>query len=206
MGAARTSLRALQDLIAADRRDFFLERAAELFSERGYHATSMRDIAEAIGIRAPSLYAHIQRKEDLLYGIVTSAATEFLSSLEAVRASSAPPAGKLREAMRAHVRVVADNLQGARVFHHEWRALSEPRRGEVRELRDRYEALWDQLIAELRPDDPTFARLLALSAANWTYVWYDPRGSLSPEEIADRFTDLLLRGLERRRSGKIRGG
>ena len=194
------------DLIAAERREFILERAGELFSERGYHATSMRDIAEAIGIRAPSLYAHIARKEDLLYGIVTEAATQFLASVDGVRASTGSPATKLRDAMRAHVRVVADNLQGARVFHHEWRALSEPRRAEIQALRDRYEALWDQLIAELRPEDPGFARLLALSAANWTYVWYDPEGALSPEEVADRFTALLLRGLAVRRSGKIEKG
>ena len=203
MGA---DLRVNRELIPAGRRDDLLQRAAELFSERGYHATTMRDIAEAIGIRAPSLYAHIERKEDLLHGIVTAAATRFLAGVEAVRASSAPAATKLRDAMRAHVRVVADNLQGARVFHHEWRALSEPRRAEIQALRDRYEALWDQLIAELRPEDPGFARLLALSAANWTYVWYDPEGALSPEDVADRFTALLLGGLAVRRSGKIEKG
>ncbi len=198
-------MRVAQDLIAAERREFILERAAELFSERGYHASTMRDIAEAIGIRAPSLYAHIAGKEDLLYGIVTEVATQFLTSLEGVRGSTASPPTKLRDAMRAHVSVVADNLQGARVFHHEGRALSEPRRSEVQALRDRYEALWDEVIAELRPEDLRFARLLALSAANWTYVWYDPEGPLSPEEVADGFTDLLLRGLGRRRSGKVRG-
>jgi AcrR family transcriptional regulator len=181
--------------LPSERRAFILERAAGLFSRRGYHATSMRDIGEATGLRAPSLYAHIDGKEDLLYEIVTGAAAEFLGGIEAVRASRRPPEEMLRQAMRAHVRVVADNLEEARVFHHEWRALSPGRRAEIQALRERYDSLWAEVIRGIRPADSKFARLLALSAANWTYVWYDPEGPLSPEQVADRFTDLVLAGI-----------
>jgi TetR/AcrR family transcriptional regulator, cholesterol catabolism regulator len=60
----------------------------------------------------------------------------------------------------------------------------------------RYERLWDEIVRGLPgAEDPRFARLLVLSAANWTYTWYRPEGPLSPEEVADRFTDLLLAGL-----------
>ena len=190
--------------IGSARRDEILRRAAELFGRRGYHATTMRDIADTIGIRAPSLYAHIHTKEDLLHEIVIAAAAQFLEALEEVAASDAPAPQKLREAMRAHIRVVADNLDGARVFHHEWRALSSPRREEIEALRDRYEDLWDGLLRELRPVGWRFARLLALSAANWTYVWYDPAGPLSPEQVADHFTHLLLDGLRPAETGKDR--
>jgi hypothetical protein len=69
-------------------------------------------------------------------------------------------------------------------------------------LRRRYEGLWDAIVRDLPgAAHRKFARLLVLSAANWTYAWYDPEGPLSPEEVADRLTDLLLGGLER--SGKI---
>jgi TetR/AcrR family transcriptional regulator, cholesterol catabolism regulator len=178
------------------RKDEILEVAARLFSERGYHATSMRDIGEAAGILAGSLYSHIQGKEDLLFGIVQRAADAFLSALEAVQATDASPEEKLRLAMRAHIEVVAGGPEAARVFHHEWRALAGRRRTEVRKLRRRYEAMWDDIVRELPgATDPRAARLLVLSAANWTYTWYRPDGPMSPQQVADRFTDLLLDGL-----------
>lgn len=192
-------------LRAYGRRDQLVRLAAERFAERGYHATSIREIAEAAGILPGSLYAHIRSKEDLLYDIVTGAAAQFLAGVEAIAEGPWPPADKLRRAMRAHVHVVATHRESSRVFLEDWKALDEPRRGEVRALRDRYESLWDAIIREgirrraFRGVDPRFARLLVLSAASWTYTWYDPAGPLQPDEIADRFTDLLLEGLARRK-------
>jgi TetR/AcrR family transcriptional regulator, cholesterol catabolism regulator len=178
------------------RRERILEEAARLFGRRGYHATSMRDIGEATGLLAGSLYAHIASKEDLLYEIVVEAGSEFIARLEEVETTDAGPEGRLRLAMRAHIAVLAGNVDAAWVFHHEWKALTGERREEVRRLRRRYEALWDRIVADLPgAADKRFARLLVLSAANWTYTWYRPEGPLSPEEVADRFTDLLLAGL-----------
>jgi AcrR family transcriptional regulator len=178
------------------RREQILQQAARLFGRRGYHATSMRDIGQAAGLLAGSLYAHIASKEDLLYEVVVQSANQFLAELEAIGAEDLLSEDRLRKAMRAHVSVVAGNLDEAWVFHHEWKALTGPRREEVRRLRRRYERLWDEIVRELPgAADPRFARLLVLSAANWTYTWYQPEGPLSPEEVADRFTDLLLAGL-----------
>ena len=178
------------------RRERILEEAARLFGRRGYHATSMRDIGEATGLLAGSLYAHIASKEDLLYEIVVQAGNEFIARLEAVEAAERSAEERLRLAMRAHVSVLAENVDAAWVFHHEWKALTGDRREEVRRLRRRYEALWDRIVAGLPgAADRRFARLLVLSAANWTYSWYRPEGPLTPEEVADRFTDLLLAGL-----------
>jgi TetR/AcrR family transcriptional regulator, cholesterol catabolism regulator len=183
------------------RREQILEEAARLFSRRGYHATSMRDIGEATGMLAGSLYAHIASKEELLYEIVMQAAEQFLGGLELVRSSGLGPEEKLRRAIRAHIEVVAGNVDEARVFHHEWKALTGDRLDEARRLRNRYERLWDEVLRGLPgAGDPKFARLLVLSAANWTYTWYRPDGPLSPDAVADRFTDLLLAGLD----GKVR--
>lgn len=180
------------------RRDQILEAAARLFSQRGYHATSMRDIGEATGMLAGSLYAHIASKEDLLFDIVRRAADQFIGRLEGVLAEAVPAEERLRLAMRAHVAVLAENLEAAWVFHHDWRALGPERREEVRGLRRQYERLWDRVVRELDgPVEPRFVRLLVLSAANWTYTWFRPDGPLSPDEVADRFTDLLLAGLAR---------
>jgi AcrR family transcriptional regulator len=181
---------------APARRDQILEEAARLFGRRGYHATSMRDIGDAAGILAGSLYAHISSKEDLLHEIVLRAANRFLAELEAITAEGLTPEDRLRRAMRAHVAVVASIVDAAWVFHHEWKALTGERREEIRRLRRRYERLWDEVVRDLPGSaDPRFARLLVLSAANWTYTWYRPDGPLSPDEVADRFTDLLLAGL-----------
>jgi len=181
---------------AYGRLDQMLQIAAELFSDRGYHGTTVRDIAGKAGILSGSLYAHIRSKEDLLYEIVRRAADQFISSLEALRTRPNPPSERLRLALRAHVEVVAEHPERARVFLHEWTALRGKRRAEVRRLRDRYEALWGEILGDVVPTpDAKYARLLVLSAANWTYTWYRPDGPLSPEEVADRFTDLLLDGL-----------
>jgi TetR/AcrR family transcriptional regulator, cholesterol catabolism regulator len=178
------------------RRGRIRQEAARLFGRRGYHATSMRDIGQAAGLQAGSLYAHIASKEDLLYEIVVQSANQFLGKLAAIGAEEISAEDRLRRAMRAHVSVVAGSLDEAWVFHHEWKALTGPRREEVRRLRRRYERLWDRIVRALPGAvDPRFARLLVLSAANWTYTWYRPDGPLSPEEVADRFTDLLLVGL-----------
>jgi AcrR family transcriptional regulator len=181
---------------APARRDQILEEAARLFGRRGYHATSMRDIGEATGMLAGSLYAHISSKEDLLHEIVLRAANRFLAELEAITAEDLTPEDRLRRAMRAHVAVVASNVDAAWVFHHEWKSLTGERLAEIRRLRRRYERMWDDVVGGLPgATDHRFARLLVLSAANWTYTWYRPAGPLSPEEVADRFTDLLLAGL-----------
>jgi TetR/AcrR family transcriptional regulator, cholesterol catabolism regulator len=188
--------------VGAARKDQILERAAELFSQRGYHATTMRDLGEVTGLLPGSLYAHFSGKEEILYQIVIEAARQFLGGMEALRAQAASPEEKLRAAMRAHIGVVARDLEGARVFLHEWRALRGGRRAEITRLRRRYEELWDEIIRDVVPADPKLARLLVLSAANWTYVWYDPRGEFGPEEVADRYTDLLLTGLKGHGKGK----
>jgi AcrR family transcriptional regulator len=186
------------------RREQIVDDSAALFSSKGYHATSIRDIAESVGMLPGSLYAHIRSKEDLLYEIVIRAAAKFLDGLEMAVAGEAPPRRRLGEAMRAHVRVVAEDVDAARVFHHEWRALSGGRRGEVVRLRDRYEGLWDDIVRELPGAvDAKLARLLVLSAANWVYTWYDPAGPLTPDQVADGFTQILLRGLGARGRGRI---
>lgn len=183
------------------RKEQILAAAAALFSDKGYHATTIRDIAQESGMLSGSLYAHISSKEDLLYEIIARAAEQFIGSVEPLVAGPESAEAKLRQALRSHVRVVAHSMDGARVFLHEWKALDPARREEIRRKRDQYEALWDRILqegmasGEFRPVDLKFARLLVLSAANWVYHWYDPGGPLGPDEVADRFSELILHGL-----------
>lgn len=187
------------------RKEQILAAARQLFSEKGYHGTTIRDIAEASGILSGSLYAHIASKEDLLFAITNEGADAFLAALEPIAAGPGDPADKLRRGLIAHARVVADHLDAAKVFFHEWRALTDERRAVIQEKRDRYEAMWAAILEEgirsgaFKPVNAKFARLLILSAANWLYQWYNPAGPLSPETIAEQFANLLLQGLSAER-------
>ncbi len=189
--------------MAIDRKEQIYSTARSLFSERGYHATTVRDIARELNMQGGSLYAHIESKEDVLWELVNRAAEQFLGAVEPIVQSDMPPADKLRKMVRAHVLVVADNLGDAAVFLHEWRFLGEGHRAEIAGLRDRYESLYRHVIeegissGEFAPADPKMAAMLVLSAVNWMPQWYKPSGPLSPVEIADRFSELVLGGLGR---------
>jgi AcrR family transcriptional regulator len=180
-----------------------LTTAERLFRQNGFQATSMRDIAAAMGIKGGSLYSHVTGKDELLWEIATRAGDEFFASLEPIIAADEPAQLKLRRAIIAHVGVITQNLDAAAVYFHEWRHLSEARRAEFARRRDQYEALFRSIIGDgiqagiFAPVDEKFGALLVLSALNWTYQWYRPDGPMSPEEIGRTLADLLCNGLLR---------
>lgn len=195
------------DSLSADspvrtRREQIQEVAGRLFSERGYHATSMRDLAGQLGMQGGSLYAHISGKEDLLVEIVQQAARQFDAALLPLQGEPLPADRKLREAMERHIQVVADNMESATVFFHEWKHLSPEAYAHVTGWRDTIDAFYRDLVAEgirggvFRPDlDVKMTANLILSAVNWTYTWYRPGGPLTPGDVAERYADMLLVGL-----------
>lgn len=190
--------------MAIDRKEQIYTTARSLFSERGYSATTVRDIAREMNMQAGSLYAHIESKEDVLWEIVSRAAAQFLASAEPITASDLPPADKLRTLVRSHVRLLAANVGEAMIFLHEWKFLGEERRNAIAEQRRQYEGLYRQVVEEgiasgdFAPTDPKMATLLVLSAVNWMPQWYNPGGPMSPEEIADEFCNLVLDGITRK--------
>jgi TetR/AcrR family transcriptional regulator, cholesterol catabolism regulator len=181
------------------RRNELTRQAARLFAEKGYHGTSIGDLAEAMGVQKGSLYAHIDSKADLLWEVARDGAAAFHEALDGVPDDVAP-AEKIRLGLRAHLRVVAEQLDVATVFTREWRYLEGERRDEFLAERRRYEERFRALFREgrelggLRTDlDDVTATLLALSAANWAYTWIGP--GTDTDELADRFYDVLLDGM-----------
>jgi AcrR family transcriptional regulator len=181
------------------RRNELTRQAARLFAEKGYHGTSIGDLAEAMGVQKGSLYAHIQSKADLLWEVARDGAAAFHAALDEVP-DELPPTEKIRLALRAHLRVVAQQLDVATVFIREWRYLEGERRDEFVAERRRYEDRFRALFREgrelggLRTDlDDSTATLLALSAANWAYTWLPP--DADTDELADRFFGLLVDGI-----------
>src|ERR671929_1869986 len=183
----------------ATRREELTREAARLFAEKGYHGTSIGELAEAMGVQKGSLYAHIASKQDLLYETMRDGAAAFHAALDAIP-DELPATEKIRLALRAHLRVVADQLDVATVFVREWRYLTGERHDEIVGERRRYEERFRALFREgrelggLRTDlDDATAALLALSAANWAYTWL--RAENDTDELADRFHVLLLDGM-----------
>ena len=177
------------------------DAASTLFRERGYAATSVRDIAHALDMQGGSLYAHVASKEDVLWAIVVRAADRFNAEVGPIAASDRTAARKLRKMIRAHVAVVTSAQKDAAVFLDEWRFLSPERRAIIAGRRDDYEGLFRQAIAqgvasgEFGRADPAQTAIVILSALNGIATWYSPDGRLTPAQIADQHADLFIRAL-----------
>jgi TetR/AcrR family transcriptional regulator, cholesterol catabolism regulator len=181
------------------RRHELTRQAARLFAEKGYHGTSIGDLAEAMGVQKGSVYAHIESKQDLLYETLRDGADAFHGALDTIP-EQLPAVEKLRLALRAHLRIVAEQLDIATVWTREWRYLEGERRDEFVAARRRYEervrALFQEgaEMSELRSDlDVGAAALVFLSAANWAYTWLQP--GRDTDALADRFFALLVDGM-----------
>jgi AcrR family transcriptional regulator len=181
------------------RRDELARTAARLFAERGFHGTSMGDLAEALGVQKGSLYSLTGSKQELLFETMRAGARAFHNALDAVP-DDVPAVERVRLALRGHLRVVAEQLDVATVFTREWRYLEGAHREEIVAERRRYEERWRGLFREglesggLRTDlDVGAAALLVLSAANWAYTWLAP--GFDTDALADRFTGILVDGI-----------
>src|SRR5438445_12975773 len=111
------------------RRNELTRAAARLFAEKGYHGTSIGDLAEALGVQKGSVYAHIESKADLLWEVASEGAAAFHAGLDRVP-DEGPVVDRIRAALRAHLRVVSEQLDVATVFIREWRYLEGARREE----------------------------------------------------------------------------
>jgi TetR/AcrR family transcriptional regulator, cholesterol catabolism regulator len=188
------------------RRDEIRSAAERLFREKGYLATSMRDLADEMDMKGGgSLYAHIRGKEDLLWEIANEATDAFFSALEPILSQELPPVQKLRAAMIAHLTTIMDHLGAAAVFFDEWRHLSDTRpdnrRTQYLTRRDAYERVFQELICAgiasgtFRPVDERLATLHILGGMNAIRHWYRPDGRLTSQQVAEGIADMLLHGL-----------
>jgi AcrR family transcriptional regulator len=195
----------LAEKVPSARRAEMGRAAARLFSERGYHGTSMQHLADALGLQRGSLYAHIGSKQELLFDVVDEGADRFLTRGREALELSGSAGARLRRLVVGHVETAIEHLDSATVFLNEWRYLPADMRALVQDKRDTYEEMVRKIISDgiaagdFRSDtDVGFAARLVLSAGNWTYTWYRAEGDLGPQEIGERFAELLIRGLEAR--------
>jgi len=185
-----------------NRRQQLLDVAARLFRERGYHVTSMRDIAHEVGMLSGSIYYHFPSKEELLLAVYEEGLRHIAEQVDAAVAAQNTPWERLEAGCAAHLEALLELSDYTQVMI---RVLP-PEGGKVAErlleLRDRYEARFRELIGALElPDsaDRRYLRLLLMGGLNWSHVWYHPGGD-PPAVIAHRMIDLLRRGLDRVRA------
>ena len=190
----------------AGRRGQLLRESARLFREKGYDATSVRDIAAATGLQSGSWVYHFKTKQDILAAVMEQGLQLALERIEAIAREELPP----REHFRALVRTHLDTLLGPGqdfipVLLYDWRSLDKPGRGRVIALQKRYEQVWEDVIHQLqRTGDwamPTrIDRLLMFGALNWIAQWYRPRGPLNVVQIVAEAEKFFLRTPARRRA------
>jgi AcrR family transcriptional regulator len=184
----------------SDRKAEIVRIAAELFARNGYHATGVAELGAAVGLGKGALYYHIGSKEDLLYEISSRHVIDMVHYGEELLESDEPLVERFRMLSRRLMRTIADNLPELTTFFSEYRALSGERAERLLDLRRRFEAIWVALLRQgvdtgvFRPTDPILVKGL-LGLHNYSYLWLDSDGSMSPEEIADVFCDFALRGL-----------
>lgn len=193
----------MDNVIKKSRKQQIEEKATKLFRQKGYAATSMRDLAQVLGIEAASLYSHIKSKEEILQKICFKMADEFFTTWKDVEMETGSNAAKMEKAAITYVKVITKNTDASAVFFHEWRHLSEPHLSEFLAMKDDYEGRFIKILkdgmdsGEFHVADEKFMMLTILSSLNWTHNWYKPIGSLSPEEVGAKLANLILNGLKK---------
>ncbi|HLP52648.1 MAG TPA: TetR/AcrR family transcriptional regulator [Chitinophagales bacterium] len=178
------------------------QSAQRLFRERGYAAIGMRELAKEVGMKAPSLYNHYKSKDDLLREICFDMAQQFFTAYDNAVITEEKFPRKLKAAIKAHINVIANNLEASEVFFNEWMFLEQPNLGKFKKLRFEYEMKFRDIIdkgikkGDFKKMNSKLIAFAIFSALNATYELYHSDENLSQEQIANDISDLLLKGLK----------
>ncbi len=192
----------LDDIVAA---------AAKVFRTKGYHAATVRDIADEVGILKGSLYHHFESKEALLYLVVKEPIAQMFQTMAAIAEADLTPTEKLRRAISAHLEAFDRHYPHLFVYLREREEVKRRFREMIGYSPKDYERHWQQILregienGEFRSDlDIQVTSYGLLGMLNWAYKWYDPQGRLSIGEVAEQFTALALAGVAAAAPGAAR--
>ena len=189
--------------IKKPRKQEILEVAAQLFKEKGYAASTVRDIAEEVGIEAASLYNHISSKEALLTEICFEIANMFFPETDLIKSGNGSAISKIRLLIYLHIEITTRHVAMATVANNEWKHLKEPQLSEFLKMRDNYENCLHEMIKigieedELRKIDSTVALYTILSSIRWLQFWFREDRGVTVDQIKKEIADLLLNGIEK---------
>jgi len=197
----------MQETETLTRKERIIQVAEKLFKEKGFMATSMRDIAGELNIEAASLYSHIKSKDEILETICFRMADQFLTSIDEVNDLYFNAEEKMKMAIANHIKILTSDLNASSVFNREWRHLNNLKLNEFIQLRNRYENGFrkilqtgeDENVFETAPSTRgKFAVLTILSSLNWVTEWYKVGGPMTPEEISEHLYKFILTGLKKK--------
>jgi len=178
-----------------------LGEAQKLIAQRGYKATSMRDLARVLMIEPASLYSHFRSKEAILWEIAIRCANTFHEGIAPIVASDLAAPEKLERMIRRHLHLIIEQIDASAIFFHEWEHLSNERQERYIQLRNEYEGYFRAVLLEgikegtIREVEVRFTTRTLLSGVNWVHRWFRPDGRMTEEGIADQLVKLLLHGL-----------
>lgn len=192
------------------KREAIVEAAARLFMERGYEATSVRDLARVAGVSQGALYYYIRSKPDVLVVLHNSFIDDLLDRLAAVLEGPLSPAEKLRAFIRTEMEALERNRTRVAAFIRERRSLTPEAAATIQAKRDQVDRILDAILQDgiesgaFRPLALKSARMAILGMVHWAVEWFNPEGPIPAAQFAADFTDLILHGLMARPAEKPR--
>lgn len=190
------------------KRNAVLQAAAQLFNERGFHATSLDDIAARLKVTKPTLYYYVKNKDEILLQCVAKGLGLILDGIEASRAAGGRAADQLVACMRVYARIVTQDF-GMCLIRVGDEQLPPESRKELRRLKAAVDQELRRLVAagvaegSLQPCDPKMAAFVIAGALSWVGRWYQPGGAYTPDQVAQQCIDTLMGGVLRRGEAAI---
>lgn len=184
---------------ASPRRKELTRLAAQLFAQAGFDRTTVRMLAQEMGIKSGSLFHHFRDKQEILASVIEEGTENALViAREALARCDSSASARLHAMARAHLETLLTDRNAHVVALYEWRRLDPEARAHLRHLRDAYEALWEQVIEEALAErlihgDRLLVTRFVMGALNWTVRWYDPDGLRTPDELADELVAMITR-------------
>ena len=175
--------------------------AAKLFGEKGFNASSVRDIANAVGLGAASLYNHMGSKDELLTTICFNCANEFLEGLKEIDVPAKTTDEKLRALIRLHIKIALHDRSSVTVFNDEWKHMQEPQLSTFLALRRTYETAYLRIIREgisegvLKEMDPYLVYQTILSSLRWLHLPGARRINLTERDLTQQITSIIINGI-----------
>ena len=185
------------------RKDVIISKAAILFREKGYSATSMRDLAEHVGVEAASLYNHISSKAEILQEICFRVATNFMTHIEEVEQSKKSEIEKIEAILRYHIKMMVERYEEVYVSDREWKHLTDPylsnMQGQRRAYRQRIGKIIEDGIVkgEFKKIDAPTAVLIMLHAVSGIESWHRSKRKIEGDQLENSMVEILVGGLQK---------
>ena len=187
----------------ASKKEFILKKAAQMFREKGFAATSMRDLAETVGIEAASLYNHIRSKNEMLESICFDVANRYTIFMDELESGNQGTIKKIETLLRFHIKQMIENFEEVIVCDREWKHLDEPYlsnfHNQRRSYRKRFAAIIEEGISknEIKKIDAPTAVLIMLHSVNGIESWHRSTAKISAKELEDNMVLIMVDGLRK---------